>query len=125
MKKGDIVIVKARVETTYDTLQIEHEVVHMPPPKEKGLFTSWEASQKYLARISEKETWTGMVVGYTFRYTGYGQSGHSWDIDESSNGSLTPDKSHKVWLVESIGDDRWTEPVTCLEEDLRIVEGER
>jgi len=115
MHKGDVVKVVACVEMTYGMQGIEHQILHMPPGNQSG-------NLRYLVRIVEKESWTGMVIGYTFRFTGYREAGHAWDWDEMEPSRLTPDKSHKVWLVEPVGkSDRWTEPVTCLEEDLEPI----
>lgn len=112
MKKGDIVLVKARVDTQYHALV--GEVIYTP----QGVTYARE-QKKLLVRYEEKEPWQGMVVGYSFLQTGW----RSYDIDEYPY--LRSDKYHRVWLIEPFGSERWAKPISCLEADLTPIENQR
>jgi len=118
MNKGDIVIIRAVVDTSYVLPQNTNgELIHEPPVSHrftKRLFCYSIKPQK------------GIVVGTSYRATGYyypGQSGSfsRFDDDLPEPPSLSEDKRHSVIMVQLLNTQRWLRPATCLEKDLEIV----
>jgi hypothetical protein len=120
MKKGDVVLVNAYVTTRY--AETGDEIAHAP---EGDIY---KESIKCLIKHRPPEPFKGLVVGYSFRATGYycpskpeyGEFGTILSYDPAI---LSEDKRHKVWMVQPFGDsdNRWYKPLACLEEDLTIV----
>jgi hypothetical protein len=57
--------------------------------------------------------WHGIVVGYTFRVTGYLLTHHEPP-------RLSPVNYHKVWYIVPVGSERWVKPSACLAGDLEL-----
>lgn len=94
MNKGDIVKIKATVTG------------------------SSNGSTRKLVKHKKFDSKMGIVLGYTFIYTGRIESG--WDNEP---GYLAVGKSHKVVAIEPLEcGNRYLEPVRCLEDDLELVE---
>ena len=104
MKKGNIVLVKAQVVTSYKP-RPELQLLHKP---------TWGNWKKKLYRLEYTWPRIGMVVGKSYRATG----SRSNDMDDIQY--LSEDKRHPVVMVISIKDDRWIKPIPCLEEDLEL-----
>jgi len=106
MKKGDIVLVKAQVVTSYKP-RPDLQLLHEP---------SWGNWKKKLYRLEYTHPRIGMVVGKSYRATG------NHDDDISGMPYLAEDKRHPVIMIIPTRDDRWFNPYPCLEEDLEHVE---
>jgi hypothetical protein len=138
------VIVTARVESGYDsdhraglysveggrpkpdTVPLNDAVVVFYDPADGELpsirwwdktGTAHKQSRK-LYRYQE-DHWKGLVIGRTTRRTGI-KVLHS-DFGRNNYGELREIKDFTVWLVTPLDNDRWTEPIACLEEDLLII----
>ena len=107
MKKGDRVLVKATVRTGYARISNNEDVIYEP-----------RGGGKRILRYPHTDV-IGIIIGYSWRATGH----YSPRVDDNPP-FLSEDKRHKVWLVESLrgGDERYIEPLVCLEADLEIIE---
>lgn len=68
---------------------------------------------------------TGIVLGYSFIFEGKITSDRGGIFGEFDNWEapyFTPQKSHKVWVVEPLDKgNRYLEPVRCFEKDIELV----
>ena len=118
MNKGDVVKVHAIVDANYILPHnTDGGLIHNPP---------LEHSIKKRLFHYPVNPWIGIVVGTSYRATGYYYSGQRsgsfrFDDDLPEPPSLSSDKLHLVIMVQPLSTQRWLRPATCLEKDLEIV----
>lgn len=107
MKKGDIVRIKAYVETSYN----------------KNNVKKLDRFQLAPSSCDQIILPTGLLLGKSYLATGIGKgcSGFQRTLDDDPS-YLDEDKRHPVWVVEPHADeDRYYLTIRCLEKDLELV----
>ena len=119
MELGQIVKIKARVDTGYekDALILglrddersgpQFSVVHKPKVAKRP---------RCLFRLEFDEPVDGMVIGYTWRATGAYNSGGGDGYGDYDPPYLSEDARYKVWMVATTL--RWKQPILALEQDI-------
>ena len=113
MNKGDIVKVKATVETLYGdrVSEPEPETIHS---------AGNTVNHKNLYRF--ETSFTGVVLGITRRATGvYFGCGPVAGLEYEPAG-LGVDKYHPVWMVADLHGQQYHAPIACLESDLEVIQ---
>lgn len=120
MKKGDTVLVHAVIHTHYMANLIQgkdSEIIHEP----KG------SSSLRKCLVRHKVTpWQGLVVGTSYRATGYYNAANygSYDSIDFEPAYLLEDKRHLVTMIQPLDIPRWQKPTACLEQDLELIQKE-
>jgi len=123
LKKGDVVWVRAVVETSCGAARHEHEpgvsLVHIPDKKK------WPTPglRKRMYRVSLEPPERGLVTGESYRATGWYLGSHFNDGDWEA-AHLQEDMRHPVIIVQPLDNPRYLKPWACLSQDLELaVEG--
>ncbi len=124
MRKGDIVRVKAKIFTIrrepnqyirgkniYLLREPAFSIIHVPEHVHNNFY--------YIKSLIREEfpiqTFLGLVLGLTYVATGLYNPG---SYDEP--GFLKEDMRHICWKIEPLQQDRYLQPVLCLEKDLEV-----
>lgn len=124
IRKGNIVLVKAKAVSGYMNEQNISDcrsmdsLIHEPRPE------SPIGGKKCLVRAEFYKPLHGVVIGKTYRATGYYRGG--WRMGEHAQDDDPPyleeDKRHWGWLVEPLDNTTlYREPIFVLEKDLELV----
>ena len=117
LKKGDVVWVHAVVEASCGDARHEHEssvtLIHIPDKKK------WPSMIKRLYRVSLEPPERGIVVGESYRATGWYQDSRFNDGDWEP-AYLQEDKRHPVVIVQPLDNPRYLKPWACLPNDLEL-----
>lgn len=115
MKKGDIVRASAYVVAEYGGYG---DVIHEPSKEFLDGVSKYHSTHRIRRLRRRNRVFVGMVIGYTFRQTGYQYVGYDYEDPTY----LNEDKRHFVYLVEPIDRQRWLKPFACLPNDLEVLD---